>query len=175
MLFPTDTLILSQYMDEFTLPFQLTVGKWTNLPVGTTLNLLNFDRNIYDYTYKYNNPTEIHEFFSNCCRSEITKINDNKLGGTCKFYSGNQLIGNDNNFTFDILTDYGFWYPINKNTDSVAVGSNEKKMFNLTDYDIQQLEAKKWWTYNSNTLIGWRGPCLEMKYLDDLSINKLYV
>lgn len=163
---------LTDFIDK-TKEHQLTIEKWVKLPVGTIVTLVSFDRNIYDMVYKIKKPIDIHDFFDKCTKLEIEKINGNKLGGPCTIYCGGEAIDSYDFMELDIfLEKHNLWYPVSEKTGTVIL--NSMLTTKISQKNATIITNKHWSSYDPQTLLGWRGECLEIKYLDELGVKKIY-
>jgi hypothetical protein len=155
----------------------LTIGDIKRLKKGDPLQLLNINKNpsvnmisdmIYDKHLKSYKLYKPNVFF----KSEIVKyLHDKDIFG--KFNFSNKrlehfpvIINNEvqdilNQNTFDIEYKRNNWYPLDSN------GYLPAKSTNLS-YILLDGKKKHWSEFPDNTHIGWRGPMVIWRKLDNL-------
>ena len=135
-----------------------------NLKKGESIKLLCIDRNFYDIIQS--NPINIpicpKEFFKNNYIIEYTHYEDLKgFGNWCNL----DKPGTKSDFEFHIEYCKNHWYPLK---NGKLPESDPKGIAYLLNNSFVK---KNWKNYDKNTLIGWRGPMIPFKFID----NSIYI
>ncbi len=147
---------------EFMSPDYLKIKDITKMDPGQKETFLCIDRNFYDFIY-LNEIGKIYtpgEFFIHNYIIEYT----HKYG----LHGNIQWINDDKiePFNFDINYYKNYWYPLDKNG---YLPSKDPQGF--VSLEIQR--AKYWEDFPNDTLIGWRGPMINWKYI--LNSPNIYI
>ena len=158
----TEIVTVEQWLEEMR-PNFLSIKDVKNMQHNEENEYLCICRNFYDFLPDITKEDAIfpHELFKN--NYKMHYIHDRDLKGKTKYDKEDEYI----NFEFHIEYKKDLWYPLKDGKLPLDDPQGVFKM--LSNNDVK----RDWVEYDENTNIGWRGPMLNWKYVEDTT-KKLY-
>lgn len=155
----SNELYIDEWLDQME-PHFLTIEDVKNMQHNDESQFLCICRNFYDLILDNNKEEALKpsDLFKNNYKTHY--IHDCDLKGKILSYNKEEYI----KFEFHIEYKKGLWYPLK---DGKLPQEDPQGLFNLSS------AKKDWAEYDDNTKVGWRGPMLNWKFVEE-SEQKLY-
>ena len=156
----SNELYIEDWLDQME-PHFLTIQDVKNMQHNEENEYLCICRNFYDFIpdIKKEEALKPSELFKN--NYKMSYIHDVDLKGKTKIEEDDEFI----KFEFHIEYKKGYWYPLK---DGNLPHEDPQGIF-----DLSSIVRKKWTEYDDNTKVGWRGPMLKWKFVEEYD-KKVY-